>query len=76
MQSYMLNQIWYTFTMLSIISFLYSITENQVEPLRAQLLELDQMIGDKHDQIGAIKSNLLKNDEKISKMLGSVANTT
>ena len=46
-----------------------------IEPLRAQLMELDQLILDKHGQIGAVKANLLKNDDRIGKMLASVANT-
>ncbi len=49
-----------------------SVTESSVEPLKAQLAELDQAITDQLDLIAAVKSNVLRNDDKIDKMLGTV----
>lgn len=46
-----------------------------MEPLKAQLTELDQEIGDQLDLIAAVKSNTIRNDEKIQKMLGSLGNS-
>ncbi|XP_074653600.1 TRAF3-interacting protein 1-like [Tubulanus polymorphus] len=49
-----------------------SITDNSVEPLKAQLKDLDQTISDQFIQIAAVKAKILRNDEKINKMLGSI----
>jgi TRAF3-interacting protein 1 len=49
-----------------------SVTESLVEPLKAQLAELDSAIRDQLDLIAAVKSTILHNDLKISKMLGAV----
>ncbi|CAH1774193.1 unnamed protein product [Owenia fusiformis] len=49
-----------------------SITESSVEPLKAQLAEIDQAIVDQLDLIAAVKCNIKKNDDKIEKMLSSV----
>nr|XP_006825026.1 PREDICTED: TRAF3-interacting protein 1-like [Saccoglossus kowalevskii] len=48
------------------------ITEEELEPLKSQLAELDQSIEDKQDLISAVKANVLRNSEKIQKMLSSV----
>ncbi|XP_067686727.1 TRAF3-interacting protein 1-like isoform X2 [Haliotis asinina] len=49
------------------------ITDRSVEPLKAQLSELDQAIKDQLDLIAATKSNIIRNDQKIDKMLKSIA---
>ncbi|MEQ2248692.1 TRAF3-interacting protein 1 [Ilyodon furcidens] len=43
-------------------------TDRAVEPLKAELAELEQLIKDHQDKICAVKSNILKNEEKIQKM--------
>ncbi|XP_076858577.1 TRAF3-interacting protein 1 isoform X2 [Brachyhypopomus gauderio] len=48
------------------------ITDTAVEPLKAELAELDQLIKDQQDKICAVKSNILKNEEKIHKMVSSI----
>lgn len=48
------------------------ITDSAVEPLKAELAELEQLIKDQQDKICAIKSNILKNEEKIHKMVSSI----
>ncbi|XP_042302365.1 TRAF3-interacting protein 1 isoform X2 [Sceloporus undulatus] len=45
------------------------ITDSVVEPLKAELTELDQLIKDEQDRICAKRANILKNDEKIQKMI-------
>ena len=54
------------------LSCIFSVTEGSVEPLKAQLSELDQAIKDQLDLIAAVKSNTIRNDERIEKMLGTV----
>ena len=49
-----------------------SITDSSIEPLKAQLTGLDQAITDQLDLIAAVKSNILRNDERIEKMLSSI----
>uniref|UniRef100_A0A671DS75 TRAF3-interacting protein 1 n=1 Tax=Rhinolophus ferrumequinum TaxID=59479 RepID=A0A671DS75_RHIFE len=49
-----------------------SITDSTVEPLRAQLAELEQLIKDQQDKICAVKANILRNEEKIQKMVYSI----
>lgn len=49
-----------------------SITDLAVEPLWAELAELEQQIRDQQDKICAVKANVLKNEEKIQKMVHSV----
>uniref|UniRef100_A0A8C9UPF4 TRAF3-interacting protein 1 n=1 Tax=Spermophilus dauricus TaxID=99837 RepID=A0A8C9UPF4_SPEDA len=46
-----------------------SITDCAVEPLKVELAELEQMIKDQQDKICAVKANILKNEEKIQKMV-------
>ncbi|XP_041807223.1 TRAF3-interacting protein 1 isoform X2 [Chelmon rostratus] len=43
-------------------------TDRAVEPLKVELAELEQLIKDQQDKICAVKSNILKNEEKIQKM--------
>ncbi|XP_012504284.1 PREDICTED: TRAF3-interacting protein 1 [Propithecus coquereli] len=49
-----------------------SITNCAVEPLKAELAELEQLIKDQQDKICAVKANILKNEEKIQKMVYSI----
>ncbi|XP_054751126.1 TRAF3-interacting protein 1-like isoform X3 [Lytechinus pictus] len=51
------------------------ITDNELEPLQAQLAQLDQAIDDQVDTIAAVKANILRNEEKIGKMVNSIAFT-
>ena len=55
-----------------VIFAIFSITESSIEPLRAHLTEIDNAMKDQLDLIAAVKSNVLKNEEKMSKMLGSI----
>ncbi|XP_052093953.1 TRAF3-interacting protein 1-like isoform X1 [Mytilus californianus] len=48
------------------------VTDKAVEPLKAQLSEVDQAIKDQLDLIAATKSNIARNDQKIEKLLQSV----
>ncbi|XP_052805204.1 TRAF3-interacting protein 1-like isoform X3 [Mya arenaria] len=50
-----------------------AITERAVEPLKVQLGEVDQAIKDQLDLIGAVKSNIIRNDQKTEKMLRTIA---
>ncbi|XP_042806667.1 TRAF3-interacting protein 1 isoform X2 [Panthera leo] len=49
-----------------------SITDCAVEPLKAELAELEQLIRDQQDKICAVKASILRNDEKIQKMVCSI----
>ncbi|OBS65012.1 hypothetical protein A6R68_06451 [Neotoma lepida] len=49
-----------------------SVTDSAVEPLKAELAELEQQIRDQQDKICAVKANILKNEEKIQKMVHSI----
>uniref|UniRef100_A0A8C1YQH7 TRAF3-interacting protein 1 n=1 Tax=Cyprinus carpio TaxID=7962 RepID=A0A8C1YQH7_CYPCA len=49
------------------------ITDSVVEPLKAELAELEQLIKDQQDKICAVKSSILKNEEKIQKMVSSIS---
>lgn len=48
------------------------ITDSAVKPLKAELVELEQLIMEQQDKICAIKSNILQNEEKIRKMVSSI----
>ncbi|KAG7466792.1 hypothetical protein MATL_G00146110 [Megalops atlanticus] len=48
------------------------VTDSAVEPLKAELAELEQLIKDQQDKICAVKCNILRNEEKIQKMLSSI----
>ncbi|KAK7482073.1 hypothetical protein BaRGS_00026657, partial [Batillaria attramentaria] len=50
-----------------------NVTDRAIEPLKAQLAELDRAIADQLDLIAATKSNILRNDQKAGKMLQSLA---
>ncbi|KAM9859420.1 TRAF3-interacting protein 1-like [Aulostomus maculatus] len=45
------------------------VTDEAMEPLQAELAELEQLIKEQQDKICVTKCNILKNDEKINKML-------
>ncbi|XP_062049882.1 TRAF3-interacting protein 1 isoform X2 [Lepus europaeus] len=49
-----------------------SITDAAVEPLKAELAELEQLIRDQQDKICAVKASVLRNEEKIQKMIHSI----
>nr|XP_020732082.1 TRAF3-interacting protein 1 isoform X1 [Odocoileus virginianus texanus] len=49
-----------------------SITDSAVEPLKAELAELEQLVRDQQDKICAVKANILRNEEKIQKMVYSI----
>uniref|UniRef100_UPI003AB0FF5F TRAF3-interacting protein 1 isoform X1 n=1 Tax=Centroberyx gerrardi TaxID=166262 RepID=UPI003AB0FF5F len=48
-------------------------TDRAVEPLKTELAELEQLIKDQQDKICAVKSNILKNEEKIQKMVTGIS---
>ncbi|KAK3761461.1 hypothetical protein RRG08_045688 [Elysia crispata] len=50
-----------------------NVTDRAIEPLRQQLVELERAIGDQLGQIAATKSNIIKNDQKIQKMLKGIS---
>lgn len=50
-----------------------SITDSAVEPLRIELTDLEQLIKEQQDKICAVKANILKNEEKIQKMVFSIS---
>nr|XP_033800773.1 TRAF3-interacting protein 1-like [Geotrypetes seraphini] len=49
-----------------------SITENAVEPLKQELSGLEQQIKEQQDKICTVKANILRNEEKIQKMVFSI----
>ncbi|KTF82235.1 hypothetical protein cypCar_00034475 [Cyprinus carpio] len=49
------------------------ITDSVMEPLKAELAELEQLIKDQQDKTCTVKSNILKNEEKIQKMVSSIS---
>ncbi|NXU46435.1 MIPT3 protein, partial [Drymodes brunneopygia] len=49
-----------------------SITDSAVEPLKADLAELEQLIKDQQEKICAVKANILRNEEKIQRMVLSI----
>ncbi|XP_046903159.1 TRAF3-interacting protein 1 isoform X2 [Hypomesus transpacificus] len=48
------------------------VTDSAVEPLKVELQELEQLIKEQQDRICTVKSNILKNDDKIHKMVTSI----
>ncbi|KFO35609.1 TRAF3-interacting protein 1 [Fukomys damarensis] len=48
------------------------ITDCAVEPLKAELAELEQQVKDQQEKICAVKANILRNEEKIQKMVYSI----
>ncbi|GIY61319.1 TRAF3-interacting protein 1 [Caerostris extrusa] len=49
-----------------------SATESLLEPLRAQLDDLDQVVQNQLDANSALKASIARNDERIQRMLASV----
>ncbi|XP_059962307.1 TRAF3-interacting protein 1 isoform X13 [Mesoplodon densirostris] len=49
-----------------------SITDCALEPLEAELAELEQLVRDQQDRICAVKASILTNEEKIQKMVHSI----
>ncbi|KAL5508994.1 hypothetical protein EMCRGX_G004268 [Ephydatia muelleri] len=49
------------------------ITEQELAPLRTELERLEMRISEQSELISATKANILKNDDKIQKMLNSIA---
>ncbi|XP_019779148.2 TRAF3-interacting protein 1 isoform X6 [Tursiops truncatus] len=49
-----------------------SITDCALEPLEAELAELEQLVRDQQDRICAVKASILRNEEKIQKMVHSI----
>ncbi|XP_037380180.1 TRAF3-interacting protein 1 isoform X3 [Talpa occidentalis] len=49
-----------------------SITDGAVEPLRAELAELEQLIREQQDKICAVKASVLRNEDKIRRMVCGV----
>ncbi|KAI4805403.1 hypothetical protein KUCAC02_010020, partial [Chaenocephalus aceratus] len=47
-------------------------TDRAVEPLKSELVELDQLIREQQDKICAVRSNILKNEDKIQKMVTGI----
>ncbi|KAK9537967.1 hypothetical protein VZT92_005535 [Zoarces viviparus] len=47
-------------------------TDMAVEPLKLELVELEQLIKDQQDKICAVRSNILRNEEKIQKMVTGI----
>lgn len=50
-----------------------AITDNELEPIRIKLADLDQQIKDQQDLIVAAKAQIAQNDLKTQRMLESVA---
>uniref|UniRef100_A0A3Q3KEW3 TRAF3-interacting protein 1 n=1 Tax=Monopterus albus TaxID=43700 RepID=A0A3Q3KEW3_MONAL len=48
------------------------VTDQSVEPLKAELSELEQLVKDQQDKICAVRSNILRNEEKIQKMVTGI----
>ncbi|KAK7068294.1 intraciliary transport [Halocaridina rubra] len=49
-----------------------SMTEQALEPLRAQLGELESAVQEQRDRLSAVKSNILRNNEKISRLIAGI----
>ncbi|XP_075036534.1 TRAF3-interacting protein 1 isoform X3 [Mixophyes fleayi] len=49
-----------------------SVTDTAVEPLKAELAELEQLIKEQRDKICTVKGNILRNEDKIQKMAQSI----
>lgn len=47
-------------------------TDRAVEPLKMELAELEQLIKDQQDKICAMRSNILRREEKMQKMVAGV----
>ncbi|XP_050691783.1 TRAF3-interacting protein 1-like isoform X2 [Eriocheir sinensis] len=49
-----------------------SATEQALEPLGYQLTELETAVQDQRDKLSAVKSNILRNNEKISRLMAGI----
>ncbi|XP_042889792.1 TRAF3-interacting protein 1-like isoform X2 [Penaeus japonicus] len=49
-----------------------SLTDQDLEPLRSQLAELETAVQDQRDKLSAVKSNILRNNDKISRMMTGI----
>lgn len=49
-----------------------SLTEHELEPLQSQLVELETAVQDQRDKLSAIKSNILRNNDKISRLMAGI----
>ncbi|XP_048835075.1 TRAF3-interacting protein 1 isoform X2 [Brienomyrus brachyistius] len=54
----------------------HRITESTLEPLQAELVELEQLIREQQDKICTVKSNILRNEEKIRKIVSTINSTS
>ncbi|XP_018591106.2 TRAF3-interacting protein 1-like isoform X2 [Scleropages formosus] len=52
------------------------ITDSTVEPLKTELAQLEQLIREQQDKICAVKSNILRNKDKIHKIISSISLST
>ncbi|KAM9305645.1 TRAF3-interacting protein 1 [Gastrophryne carolinensis] len=50
-----------------------SITDSAVEPLKTELADLEQLIKEQRDKICTVKGNILRNEEKLQKMVQTVS---
>lgn len=51
---------------------IYSATEQSLEPLRSQLLDLETAVQEQRDRLSAVKSSILRNDEKIGRLMAGI----
>lgn len=51
---------------------LSSLTDQALEPLKSQLAELETAVQDQRDKLSAVKSNILRNNDKISRMMTGI----
>lgn len=64
------EQIYINFTMYRVYLFIFfRITDGVVEPLKIDLTDLDQLIKDEEDKIYTKRANVLRNNEKIQKLV-------
>lgn len=68
------GDIWFiSFTkLLTRWSQIFSLTEQQLEPLKSQLEEMDAAIFDQRDRISAIKAIILRNEERTARLLAGI----
>uniref|UniRef100_A0A0K2UL18 TRAF3-interacting protein 1 C-terminal domain-containing protein n=1 Tax=Lepeophtheirus salmonis TaxID=72036 RepID=A0A0K2UL18_LEPSM len=50
------------------------LTQKSIQPLRDHLIEIEYNVVEQLDKISSVKGKILKNDEKIAKMLSSISN--
>lgn len=73
-QIYCINKICVIIEMSHVIiqCFVCSSTEQALEPLGYQLVELETAVQEQRDKLSAVKSNILRNNEKISRLMGGI----